>query len=245
LNQNCITQPGTANTLVSLSTWIMGRLQYRSFVVRQSMVVNHTIDVVGADQAGVRWSELRDTGGGWSIYQQGTFAPDANAPGLADDPHRFMGSIAMDKAGNIALGYAASTGNATFPVFPEVRYSGRMASDPLGLMPHGEVTMQTGAGSQTGSQRYGDYSAMQVDPVDGCTFWYTQEYMPASGNWNTRIGAFRFSGCNQADLRISKTASPSPAVAGGDLFYNITVTNDGPGPASGVTVVDTLPAGVN
>jgi uncharacterized repeat protein (TIGR01451 family) len=85
---------------------------------------------------------------------------------------------------------------------------------------------------------------MQVDPVDGCTFWYTQEYIPASGNWNTRIGAFRFSGCNQADLRISKTASPSPAVAGGDLFYNITVTNDGPGPASGVTVVDTLPAGV-
>jgi uncharacterized repeat protein (TIGR01451 family) len=104
--------------------------------------------------------------------------------------------------------------------------------------------MQAGAGSQTGSQRFGDYSAMQVDPVDGCTFWYTQEYMDVNGNWRTRIGAFRFSGCNQADLRISKSASPSPAVAGGDLFYNITVTNDGPGPASNVTVVDTLPAGV-
>jgi hypothetical protein len=121
----------------SLATWIMWRLQYRDFGDHQSMVVNHTIDVDGADHAGVRWYELRDTGGGWSIYQQGTFAPDANTPGLADDPHRFMGSIAMDKAGNIALGYAASTGNATFPVFPEVRYAGRMASDPLVLLPLG------------------------------------------------------------------------------------------------------------
>ncbi len=244
LNQNCITQPGTANTVDSLATWIMWRLQFRDFGDHQSMVVNHTIDVDGADHAGVRWYELRNTGAGWSIHQEGTFAPDANAPGLADDPHRFMGSIAMDSAGNIALGYAASTSNATFPVFPEVRYAGRLASDPLDLLPHGEVTLQAGAGSQTGSQRYGDYSAMQVDPVDGCTFWYTQEYIVAGGGWRTRIGAFRFSSCNQADVRISKSATPNPALAGASLFYNITVTNDGPGPASAVTVVDTLPTGV-
>jgi len=240
LNQNCITQPGTGNTVDSLSPWTMWRLQYRHFGDRESMVVNHTIDVDGSDHAGVRWYELRNTGGGWGLHQQGTFAPDAGAPGLADDPHRFMGSIAMDQAGNIAVGYAASSST----LFPEVRYAGRMATDPLGLLPHGEITMQPGAGSQTGSQRYGDYSAMQVDPVDDCTFWYTQEYIAAGGGWRTRIGAFRFSNCNQADLQISKSASPSPATAGGDLFYSITVTNNGPAPANNVTVVDTLPTGV-
>jgi uncharacterized repeat protein (TIGR01451 family) len=240
LTQACVTQPGTAQTVESLAAWMLWRLQYRNFGTHETMVVNHSVDVDGNDHAGVRWYELRRNGGAWSIFQQATFSPDAGAPGLADDPHRFMGSIAMDGQGNIALGYSASSTT----VFPEVRYSGRLATDPLGLLPHGEVTMVAGTGSQVGSTRWGDYSSMSIDPVDGCTFWYTQEYMPASGNWRTRIGAFRFSSCNQADLRITKTASPSPATAGAPLFYSVTVTNDGPSPANNVVVVDTLPAGV-
>jgi uncharacterized repeat protein (TIGR01451 family) len=175
------------------------------------------------------------------MFQQGTFAPDAGAPGLADDPHRFMASAAMDREGNIAVGYSASSTT----LFPEIRYAGRLAADPNGLLPHGEVTMQVGTGSQTGTNRWGDYSSMNLDPVDGCTFWYTQEYMPASGNWRTRIGAFRFASCNEADLRIAKTARPSPATAGAPLFYDIIVTNDGPSQATNVVVVDTLPAGVD
>jgi uncharacterized repeat protein (TIGR01451 family) len=247
LNHPCVTQPGTAQGLDSLSPWTMWRLQYRNFGTYEAMVTDHTVDVDGADHAGVRWYELRRAGGGaWSLYQQGTFAPDGGAPGLADDPHRFMGSIAMDKAGNIAVGYAVSVDSPddTRDVQPGIRYAGRLATDPLGLLPHGEVTLFPGAGVQTGSLRYGDYSAMQVDPVDGCTFWYTQEYIAAGGNWATRIGAFRFPSCNQADLRISKIDSPDPVNAGGTLSYSVTVTNDGPSPATDVVVVDTLPAGV-
>jgi hypothetical protein len=195
LNQPCVTQPGTAQMLDSLSVWSMWRAQYRNFGDHETVLFNHTVDVDGANHAGVRWYELRrPPAGAWGLFQQGTFSPDGGAAGLADDPHRFMGSIAMDKAGNVALGYAASVDSPddTRDVLPGIRYAGRLAGDPLGLLPHGEFTLQAGGGVQAGSLRYGDYSAMQVDPVDSCTFWYTQEYIPAGGNWATRIGSFRF-----------------------------------------------------
>jgi uncharacterized repeat protein (TIGR01451 family) len=152
----------------------------------------------------------------------------------------------------MALGYSASD-NGTNNVFPSVRYVGRLASDPAGLMPHGEVTMIPGGNSQIANgSRWGDYSAMRVDPVDDCTFWYTQEYILAGnpfgagngGAWATQIGAFRFPSCNGTDLRITKTDSPDPVTAGNILTYSITVENDGPNAATNVTVTDVLPAGV-
>lgn len=174
----CIPQPGTPTLLESLTAWPMVALQYRNYGVHESLVVNHTVDA-GTAHAGVRWYELRKTGfTGWSIRQQGTYAPDAH--------HRWMGSAALDGAGNLALGYSVSSGT----VFPSIRRAGRLATDPLGTIGQPEVTITAGSGSQIGQIRWGDYSAMAVDPADDRTFWYTTEYIPASGNWETRIASF-------------------------------------------------------
>lgn len=244
-----IPQPDTTQTLDPLADRLMHRLQYRNFGDHETMVVNHTVNADGAGHAGVRWYELRRPAGSpnWSLYQQGTFAPDA--------AHRWMGSIAMDKAGNIALGYSVSSApaapDAQNPnVYPSIRAAGRLAGDPLGLLPQSELKIRDGNGSQTGHDddgegRWGDYSAMQVDPTDGCTFWYTQEYVQTTGgfNWQTRVASFKFPTCNPADVSITKAASPSPAVAGGELRWNLVAKNNGPDAADNVTVVDDLPAG--
>jgi len=241
LGDTCVPQPGTTQKLDTIPHWPMWRLQYRNFGTHETLVFNHTVDADGSGHAGVRWYELRRTGGGaWAIFQQGTHSPDEGVPGLADDVHRWMGSVAMDKAGNMALGYSVSSG----AVFPGIRYAGRLSTDPPGEMPQGEFTLMDGSGSQTVTERWGDYSSMNVDPADNCTFWYTQEYIGASGDWRTRIGAFRFPSCFQADLAVSKSDSPDPVTAGEQLVYTVTVTNHGPDPSVGVRLVDTLPLGV-
>jgi hypothetical protein len=186
MRPQCVPQPGTTQVLDTLRGQPMYRLQYRNFGTHEALVVNHTVDVDGADLAGIRWYELRKIGAAWSIFQQGTYSPDPT--------HRWMGSIAMDKVGNAALGYSVSSAT----VFPGIRYAGRLATDALGVLPQGEFTLVAGGSAQTGSagRRWGDYSAMAVDPVDGCTFWFTTEYYSASSpNWLTRIGAFRVPEC--------------------------------------------------
>ncbi len=181
----CIPQPGTTVKLDAIGDRLMYRLAYRNFGDHEALVVNHTVNA-GSNLAGVRWYEVRDPGGAPVIYQQGTYAPDGN--------HRWMGSVAMDGQGNMALGYSVSSSS----IYPSVRYTGRLASDPLGTMPQGEASLVVGSGYQTSQyNRWGDYSMMSIDPVDDCTFWYTQEYMATSGYapWSTRIGAFRFPNC--------------------------------------------------
>jgi len=196
-SRNCIPQPG-GTKVDALSDRLMYRLQYRNSGAYQSLVVNHTVDVNGSDRAGIRWYELRNSGGGWSIFQQGTFSPDAD--------NRWMGSIAMNGRGEMALGYSVSSGS----VYPSVRVTGRLPSDPLGTLPQGEATIVGGSGyQQHASGRWGDYSTMSVDPTDDCTFWYTQEYYAVVGSapWQTRIGSFTLAGCGPA----SPTPTPSPS----------------------------------
>jgi hypothetical protein len=174
----CVPQPGTIQTLDSLADRLMYRLAYRNFGTHESLVVNHSV-AVGSGGGGVRWYEIQNPGGTPLLAQHGTFAPDPS--------FRWMGSIAMDKAGDMALGYSVSDSTT---VHPSVAYTGRVPTDPAGTM-EAEVSVLAGTGSQIGSlTRWGDYSAMTVDPVDDCTFWYTQEYMKTTGNfnWNTRIG---------------------------------------------------------
>jgi hypothetical protein len=185
-NIGCIPQKG-GEPLDALAGFTMYRAQYRDFGGYSSLVLNHTVDVTGKSLAGVRWVELRKGRRGWSVFQTGTYAPD-------DGNHRWMGSAAMDKAGNLALGFSVS-GHG---MYPSIRYVTRGAGDPAGLMSGEEVSLIEGTGAQVGSfKRWGDYSTMSVDPVDGCTFWYTQEYYANNGffDFKTRIGSFRVPGC--------------------------------------------------
>ncbi len=192
----CIPQPNTGQKLDSLADRLMYRLAYRNFADgHESLVVNHSVGV-GTNKpkqvTSVRWYELRNqTGSSIAaaaplVYQQGTL-------GTADGIHRWMGSIAMDKQGNIALGYSASSGS----VKPSIRYTGRLTADALNTM-QAENVAKSGGGSQLANlSRWGDYSAMTVDPVDDCTFWYTNEYLKSNGtfNWSTWITSFKFPGC--------------------------------------------------
>jgi hypothetical protein len=198
LSGNSIAQPGTAQTLDSLGDRLMFRLAYRNFGSYESLVVNHSADVGQGStvQAGIRWYEIRSPNTTPTIFQQGTFAP-------ADGVSRWMGSTAQDASGNLAVGYSVSDSTLTFP---GIRYAGRLAGDPPGTLNQGEATLIAGSGSQTDpSGRWGDYSDLTVDPTDDCTFWYTTEYYGSTSQaaWQTRIGSFRFPGCQ------SPTATPT------------------------------------
>lgn len=179
---SCFPQPGTGITLDPLREIIMWRLQYRNQGSYESLLGNFVTDVNGNDRGGIRWFELRKTTSGWALHQEGTFSPDS--------VNRWMGSIAMDKNGNIALGYNA-TNNTN--VFPEIRYTGRLSTDPLGTLPLTETVIIAGT-SANSSNRYGDYSSMSIDPVNGCTFWFTGEHNQAA-NWSTQISSFKFNSC--------------------------------------------------
>jgi hypothetical protein len=195
----CIEQPEDNNSVMqldSLGDRLMYRLAYRNFGDHESLVVNHAVDatVSGTSTVGIRWYELRNTPssatGTPSVFQQGTFAPDTK--------YRWMGSIAMSAAGDIALGYSRSSANNGD--YPSIAYTGRLAADPPGVMTQGETVLKAGNGSQTDYERWGDYSSMSVDPSDDCTFWYTNEYLPNtdSFNWKTRVGSFQLPGCSGA-----------------------------------------------
>jgi len=210
----CIDQPGTTQNLDEISDRLMHRLQYRNFADHQSMVTNHTVSI-GSNLAGIHWYELRDTGGGWTIYQEGTYGP-------ADGASRWMGSIAQDKAGNMALGFSVSSST----LYPTIRYVGRLPGDAPGTLPQSETTLVTGTGYQSHSAaRWGDYSAMQLDPSDSCTFWYTQEYIVTSGsaNWQTRIGSFVFPGCGLPKIYVGNIAMKYRTVVPGTYMLQAKV----------------------
>ena len=207
-----VPQPGTSVTLASLSDRLMFRLAYRNFGTHESLVVNHSVNAGGV--AGIRWYELRNPNGSPpTVYQEGTFT-------LADGTHRWMGSIAQDRMGDIAAMYSASSS----ALFPSIRYAGRLVTDPLGQFSQGEGTLIAGTGSQTGTgARWGDYSFLGVDPTDDCTFWGTTEYIALTGErtWRTRIGSFRFPSC------VPATPPPAPSATGG-----VPTNTPTPGPSS-------------
>lgn len=179
---SCFPQPGSSTTLDPLREVVMFRLGYRNFGSNETLVGNLVTDVDGSDRGGIRWFELRKSGGGsWSVFQEGTYSPDAT--------NRWMGAIAMDGTGNIAMAYNVSSTS----VAPGLRYVGRLSNDPLGSMPQGEFTIINGS-SANNSNRYGDYASMGIDPVDDCTFWFTGMYNP-SGSWATRVATFSFVEC--------------------------------------------------
>lgn len=196
-SRDCLPQPGVSNPTRYLDilsyrqrpTW---RLAYRNFLDYEALVTNQSVEALPAI-AGVRWYEIRRTGDTYSLYQQGTYAPN-------DGVHRWMGSVAQDKQGNMAVGYSVVN---SVDVFPGIRYTGRLAGDPLGQLTLGEGVIINGSGVQTTmNSRWGDYTSMNIDPVDDCTFWYVNEYYTAAGQasspagWQTRIANFKLPSCN-------------------------------------------------
>ncbi len=173
----CIPQLGGGG-LDGLPEIIMNQVHYRNFGSHESIVLNFITDATGTNVSGIRWMELRRTGGDWAVYQEGTFAPN-------DGLHRFMGSICMDGAGNIGLAYNISGEN----INAGVRFTGRKASDPLGEMTVDEYTLVDGANAINSGSRFGDYNHMSIDPANDRTFWFTGEYA-SGGGWSTRIAAF-------------------------------------------------------
>jgi len=231
----CIPQSGTSQQLDSLGDRPMYRMAYRNFGDHDALVVNHS--VAAGSSVGVRWYELRSPlNGAFTLYQQGTFAPDST--------YRWMASAAMDGAGDIAIGYSASSSS----LFPAIRYTGRTPSDALGTM-RAETSLLEGAGSQTGGlSRWGDYTAMRIDPSDDCTFWYTNQYQPSTGsfNWATFIGSFKFSNCGTPptqDFSVSASPGSQTVVQGNATTYTVTVAPSG-GFAGNVTLTSSgLPSG--
>jgi hypothetical protein len=215
--QDDIPQPppaGATSMLDAISDRILHRLQYRNRGGFESLVVNHTVDADAGPsfRAGVRYYELRNgaLGGVYAVNEQATFSPDGT--------HRWMGSAALDHQGNLAVGFSASSAG----VFPSIRYAGRLATDPPNGLFQGEGTLIAGTGVQTNTgSRWGDYSALSIDPVDDCTFWYSTEYYTAASQaassvgvgWLTRVGSFKFASCG--------------ARATGTLIVNVTVCSTG------------------
>jgi hypothetical protein len=197
-SRDCLPQPGIANPTQFLDVQSyrqrpIHRLAYRNFGDHESMVTNQSVEAKPGI-AGVRWYEVRRTNGVYSVHQQGTYSPD--------DVNRWMGSAAMDRDGNIALGYSVVDGVS---VFPGIRYTGRYADDPAGAMTVAETVIINGTGVQTTTNsRWGDYTSLNVDPTDDCTFWYVNEYYTAEGQassaagWQTRIASFKLPGCSPA-----------------------------------------------
>ncbi len=195
-SRDCLPQPGITNPnqkldILSYRQRPTHRLAYRNFGTYESFVTNQSVEAAPG-VAGVRWYEIRRANGTYSVYQQGTYNP-------ADGVHRWMGSAAMDRQGNIAIGYSVVNG---VDVYPGIRYTGRLAADPPGMMSLGEGTIINGTGVQrTTNSRWGDYTSLNVDPVDDCTFWYVNEYYSAAGQassvagWQTRIASFKLPGC--------------------------------------------------
>jgi hypothetical protein len=184
----CVPQAGSGDGLDAIGDRGMFRSAYRNFGDHEALVGNMTVSSGGV--AGIRWFELNNaTSGTPGFVQESTYQPD--------NTWRWMGSAAMDGNGNLALGYSASSAT----INPQIRYAGRLASDPPGQLTQAEVHLFDGTGSQLDTvNRWGDYSDMTVDPVDDCTFWYTQEYYQttSSFNWRTRIGNFKFPSCTAA-----------------------------------------------
>ena len=214
-----VPQPGSTSKLDPIREVIFNTMVYRNLGSYESIVgdfaTNQNTARSGSTvDAGIRWFELRKSGGGnWTLYQEGTFSPgDSNT-------HHLEGSLATDKNGNIGMGYNV-TKTSSPVVYASLRYTGRKAADPAGVMTVAETDIATGAAAET-SGRWGDYYSTVVDPADDCTFWTVGMYRP-SGSWATRIGSFKFDDCGTA---TTYSISGSVTTSGGAGIAGVTVSS--------------------
>ena len=225
-------QLGSPYALDSLDWRAMVQAQYRTIGGVESLWINHTVRNGASVSDGIQWSQIDVTGGtiATSPVQTQIYAPDTTLD-------RWLGSLAVDGQGNMALGYSTSN-SATYP---SLKYAGRLVGDALNTLPQTETTLYAGTGSQNFTlggdpvYRWGDYSAMSVDPKDDCTFWYTNEYYQTTGsNWQTRVGAFKFPSCTLSSGTLAVTAQDCFGLGIKNAVVTIDGHDYGVTPASGV-----------
>ncbi|MFN0278126.1 MAG: hypothetical protein ACKVRN_05925 [Pyrinomonadaceae bacterium] len=206
-----VPNPAPGNVSDTLRERMMMQVQYRNIGGVESLWVNHTTGTASAaTPVGIQWAQINVTG----TTVNTTPVQQQIYNNAADGINRFMGALAVDKQGNMAIGYTASSSSLA----PDIRYAGRLITDPLGTLAQTETTMLPGVtrSVQTGNcggvcTRWGDYSAMSVDPVDDCTFWYTHMFFPVQGqNWTTRIGSFKHTACTAATPTATATPTFTP-----------------------------------
>ena len=276
--RSCVPQPGvgiagaansaTANGLDGIGDRFMFRAAYRNLGTQaspqESLVANYSVCATGVGsctsgtgvgQSGIRWVEIQNVSNGPLAKNQEETYNNTDVGG-GDNLWRWMGSIAMDHNGDMAMGFSTSAGT-TGTAFPSIHYTGRLSTDPLNKMAQGEATLFSGLGSQsTTGNRWGDYSALSVDPEDDCTFWYTTEYYPAgpsSFNWRTRIGSFSFPQCTPqttqsvAAVSVYNVADFTGINPGTTAGFTVTVNSSGTDTANGLSFSDPLPSasGIN
>jgi hypothetical protein len=213
-------QPGTSQMLDGIGGVFNFRAQFKIWSGYNTVVLNWAVKI-NSSQRSIKWCELRQnqSTGVWSMYQEGIYTPDAST--------RWLGSIAMDNNGSIALCYLKSNASS---IYPSLCYTGRRSCDPLGTLPITEVVAKAGTGSQTGTNRDGDYSVTWLDP-DGITFWHTGEYMSSGGVAKTQIYSFQLATCaNMAGVSISQTSGSNPSCPGSSVTFTATSTNGGSNP---------------
>ncbi|MBZ9729858.1 T9SS type A sorting domain-containing protein [Salegentibacter sp. JZCK2] len=217
-----LSQPGNDTPDVdALQATMMYMTTYRRFPNYNAVVMNFVVDIdpSAAEHAGIRWYELRqqNDGGPWSVYQEGTYAPD--------NSDRFSGSIGMDEAGNIALGYTVLNDNPQNPVFPSIRYTGRYHNDEPGIMTIEEQSIVEGE-SPNPNSRYGDYAHLSVDAADGLTFWHNGEYFVGQERKN-HVGVFKIAPDFDNDLGVVSLISPQDSSLGANEEITIRIRNYG------------------
>jgi hypothetical protein len=214
---------------------IMNRPWLRPMGSYRSVVANHTVDVDGSTLAGVRWYELREMGGQWSIFQQGTFAPQSTTSCAVNPPlYRFMGAATLSASGQIALGYSSSSESR----FASIGFTGRNADDPSGLMTFRETDATIGQFYGTFSNRWGDYNEIVSDPSDDSLFWMTAMYGGSDNRFKTRILSFRLAPDAPRDAALAAIESPAPCtpVCGGPVAPTVRIRNQGSLPLQNLKV---------
>ena len=230
-------QPNDGPDVDVLQATMMYMTQYRRFPNYNTAVMNFVVDInpTAAEHAGIRWYELRQdrNGGPWRVHQEGTYAPDKS--------DRFSGSIGMDKEGNIGLGFTVLDNSPQSPVFPSIRYTGRYANDPLGIMTVQETSIVEGR-SINPSNRYGDYAHLTIDPADDLTFWHNGEYFDGFDRKN-RVGVFRLAPDFNNDVGIIAVVNPKNATLSNAEVITVTIRNFGVNAQSNIPVSYTIDGG--
>jgi hypothetical protein len=214
---NCMPQSGTSQKLDPIREPLHFPLQYRNWGSYETLVGAFVEDVNGTDKAAVHWFEFRRTppgSGNWTVYQEGVLGNDTY--------HRAVASAAMDGSGNIGLGYTRTSSSS----YAGSYYAGRLAGDTLGTISTYDNVMQAGSSYQSGTERWGDYAGIGVDPSDDCTFWFFGMYEEGTNDSATRIASFKFDSCGGGGSAPTVTGvSPNSGSPAGGTTVTITGTN--------------------